>query len=84
MRLFTGIVVVACTTTSFNGSNEQPAIVNRVWGNDDTLNGPQMANMSVLPDCGPPFPMTSVRVHDTRPATPIPGQDAWLARPTAG
>jgi hypothetical protein len=84
MKLYKGIVVVACTGTAFNGSNEQPALVTCVWGKDDTRNEPQGANIMVLPDCGSPFPMSSVVVHDVRPETPRRGTDAWLAGPTAG
>lgn len=36
-----------------NGSNEHPAIVNRVWT-------PECVNLTVLPDCGTPTAKTSV------------------------
>ncbi len=79
MKLALGDSIVVQCASSFNGNFEQPAIVNRVWGTDDTRNGPQMANCMVLPDCGSPFPLGSVLVHDLRPLTPQLGQ-AWLPR----
>lgn len=40
-----------------NGSNEHPAIVNRVWSED-------CVNLTVLPDCGEPTVKTSATSID--------------------
>lgn len=66
MKLFLGDAIVVKTPSSFNGSNEHPAIVNHVW-NDGSTGSPGMVNCTVLPDCGTPFCMTSVAVHDVKP-----------------
>lgn len=52
-----GTTIVVRTSTAFNGSHEHPAIVNKAWS-------PTMVNCTVLPDCGAPFTMTSVRIVD--------------------
>jgi hypothetical protein len=79
MKLALGDSIVVQCGTSFNGNCEQPAIVNRVWGTDDTRNAPQMVNCMVLPDCSTPFPLGSVLVHDVKPVSPAAGQ-GWLPR----
>lgn len=68
MKLKLGDAVVVKLSTPFNGSYEQPAIVNHVWGTGDTTVAPQCVNAMVLPDCGMPFSMTSVLIHDAKPA----------------
>lgn len=64
MKLGLGRIVIVNTQEPFNGSRQHPAVINRVWGTGDTTEGPQGANVTVLPDCGTPFCMTSVMVHD--------------------
>lgn len=52
-----------------NGSDEQSAIVTRVWGNGEpALNEPVCINVMVLPDCGVPFSATSVSMFENRRA----------------
>lgn len=80
MKLALGDSIVVQCGTSFNGSFEQPAIVNKVWGHDDTRNGPQGVNCTVFPDCGAPFTLTSIMVHDVKPDTPAPNARGWLPR----
>ena len=48
-----GQTVIVKNTDKSNGSTEQPAIVNRVWGDD-------CVNVMVLPDCGEPYCLTSI------------------------
>lgn len=48
-----GEIVIVGTTEKHNGSNQQPAIVNRVWNEG-------CVNVMVMPDAGTPFAMTSV------------------------
>ncbi len=49
-----------------NNSDEHPAIVNAVFGNEEV--GPEVwkVNVTVFPDCGPPCCETSINVFDTR------------------
>lgn len=42
-----------------NNSDEQPAVVTRVWA-------PDYVNTMVLPDAGTPFPQTSVKLFENR------------------
>lgn len=79
MRLKLGDAIVVQCISSHNEHFEQPAIVNRVWGFGDTIDGPQMVNCTVLPDCGLPFNLTSVPVHDNKPETPL-HNTGWVSR----
>lgn len=65
-----GNSIVVRTQTSFNGSHEHPAIVNRVWS-------PDMVNCTVLPDCGTPFCMTSVHVYPSKEGAPEGSNIGW-------
>lgn len=73
-----GEIVLVGTSEQYNGSNEHPAIVNRVW-NDNCV------NVTVLPDCGQPLSMTSVtRSTDATSSAPIsqfrfPETNTWKA-----
>lgn len=51
-----------------NGSGDQPAVINRTWGDGDTAEGPICVNVCVLPDCGTPTCLTSVPLYDSREA----------------
>ncbi len=42
--------------TPHNGSREHPAIVNRVWADNET----PALNLTVFPDCAPPESRTSI------------------------
>lgn len=58
-----------------NGSADQPAVINRVWGGGDpAIDGPQAVNLCVLPDCGMPTCLTCVPLYDSREAA-----DRYLA-----
>ena len=57
MRVGTVVVFLAPRDKASNGTQEHPAIVTRVWGNEEF----PTVNMKVLPDCGEPFDATSVR-----------------------
>lgn len=59
-----GEIVLVGTSERYNGSNEHPAIVTRVWNEN-------CVNVTVLPDCAPPFMMTSA-TRATSPDQPAP------------
>jgi hypothetical protein len=54
-----GRIVIVRTPTSFNGSNEHPAIITHAWRDD-------YANVKVLPDCGAPYDDTSITIYQTK------------------
>ncbi|MGH8446883.1 MAG: hypothetical protein ACREVL_16545, partial [Solimonas sp.] len=58
--------VVTTLGVQSNGSNEHPALVNRVWFAHDTNDGPGMVNLTIFPDMGAPTPRGSVYLHETR------------------
>jgi hypothetical protein len=60
--------IVIVVNVPGNGADEQPAIINRVWGKGDTSEGPQLVNVCVLPDCGTPVCKASVPLYDSRDA----------------
>jgi hypothetical protein len=65
MKLSLGrIVIVRVAGANFNGTDVAPAIVNRVWSDRDTSEGPVAVNLIVLPDCAPPANYTSVHIYD--------------------
>lgn len=64
MRPGLGRIVIVRTPSASNGAYEHPAIITRAWGNDDTRNAPQLVNVMVLPDCGTPYPLTSVTLYN--------------------
>lgn len=69
MKPSLGRIVIARTSQAFNGSNEHPAIINRVWGSNDPAEakGAHVAvNIAVLPDCGASFTATSVALFETK------------------
>lgn len=67
MKLAMGrTVIVKAWGESFNGFDEAPAIITRVWGTGDTSDGPQSANLMLLPDCSAPHARTSVSVYDSK------------------
>lgn len=57
----------------FNGSDVHPAIINRVWGNDDTVDRPVCVNCTVFVDCGTPQVQSSVQLYDTEEAARASG-----------
>lgn len=61
-----GRIVIVRTAQKFNDTNEHPAVITRVWGTGDTREGKVCVNLTVLPDCGAPFSMTSVNLYDER------------------
>ncbi len=69
MKPTIGRIVIVKTDQHFNGSDEHPAIINRVWGANDPADarGSHVCiNVTVLPDCAPPFCLTSVCLFETR------------------
>jgi hypothetical protein len=69
MKPSVGRIVIVRTPTMHNGSNEHPAIINRVWGSEDpaSAHGVHVCiNVTVFPDCGEPFFMTSVPLYETK------------------
>jgi hypothetical protein len=83
MKPSIGRVVIVRTSQTYNGSNEHPAIVNRVWGTNDPAEakGAHVCiNVSVLPDCAVPFCATSISLFETKAeaeASGNSGQVAW-------
>lgn len=79
MKLSLGRIVLVKNGQIHNGNDTHPAIINRVWGTGDTTEGPQCANVTVLPDCAMPYSVTSVRVFDTeeKARESGDGQTAW-------
>lgn len=68
------IVVVKGALTS-NGTDEHPAIVNRVWGNGEPALGEAVCiNTTMFPDCGEKMAVTSVYMFETRKTA-----EEWLA-----
>jgi hypothetical protein len=84
MKIALGTPIVVRTTTTFNGSQTHPGLVNRVWGDGgDTRDGPVMVNCAVFPDLGGVFNESSIQVHDSEEAamsSNSPGRCAWIAR----
>lgn len=63
-----GRIVLVQTAETYNGANVHPAIINRVWGDNDpaAARGAFVCvNMTVFPDCASPFSMTSVQLFET-------------------
>lgn len=88
MKPSIGRIVIVETAADYNGTNRHPAIINRVWGDGepqpgaDGVNPPTSVcvNVTVLPDCGMPFSMTSIALHHSEAdAMQIGfyGQRAW-------
>lgn len=52
-----------------NGSTEHAAIITRVWGDGDTVNGPVTVNALMFPDGGgEPQYQPSIHLYDSRDA----------------
>ncbi len=47
------------------GTNVAPAVITRVWGDGDTLNGPVLVNLHAFGDWDAPSIFTSVPLFDT-------------------
>ena len=60
-----GSVVVVKNARESNGSREHPAIVNRVWN-------PGCINVTVFPDCGSPYALTSLQSMADFPSDEYP------------
>lgn len=53
-----------------NGTDTQPAVITRVWGEGgiDTRDKPVMVNVTVFPDVGEPFAQGSIHLYETEAA----------------
>lgn len=63
-----GRIALVNTQETYNGSSTHPAIINRVWGDNDpaSARGSFVAvNVTVFPDCASPFSITSVQLFET-------------------
>lgn len=58
--------IVIVTGINSNGSLEHPAVITRPWSEEDVGGKPQLANVTVFPDCSAPVPQGSVPLFDTR------------------
>lgn len=64
-----GRIVLVHTAEKYNGVDIHPAIINRLWGDNDpaAARGSFVCvNVTVFPDCASPFPMTSVQMFETQ------------------
>jgi hypothetical protein len=63
-----GRIVLVHTAEKYNGCDTHPAIINRVWGDNDPAaarGAYSCVNLTVFPDCASPFSMTSVQLFET-------------------
>ncbi|MBI2313572.1 MAG: hypothetical protein HYU77_13815 [Betaproteobacteria bacterium] len=66
MKPSVGRICIAKNIES-NGTDEHPAIINRVWGTHDPADGHAVSvNVTVFPDCGGPQSRPSVSLFETR------------------
>lgn len=73
MKPSIGRIVIVRTAKQYNGSHEHPAIINRVWGENDPADAKGSfvcVNVTVLPDCAPPFSLTSIALYETKAEAP--------------
>lgn len=85
MKIRLGSPVIVRSTTTFNGTNTHPGLVNRIWSSPrtDTRDGPVMVNVAMFPDCAGTINETSILVHDSEDqamASASPGRCAWVDR----
>jgi hypothetical protein len=69
MKPSIGRIVIVSDFQIHNGSDEHPAVINRVWGTNDPADerGSSVCiNTTVLPDCGAPYNATSVQLFETK------------------
>ena len=66
MKPSIGLVIVVKGAFISNGTDEHPAIINRVWGAGDTKDAPVAVNCTALPDCGAPTCVTSIILFEDR------------------
>jgi len=48
-----------------NDSDRHPAIITRVWNDDDPIDEPVRINATIFADAGSPYAMTSIPLFDT-------------------
>lgn len=68
MKPSIGRICIVRTNDFYNGSNEHPAVITRVWSTNDpgeAAGSFACVNVTVLPDCGIPFSMTSIPLYET-------------------
>jgi hypothetical protein len=84
MKIRLGTAIVVRTTTTFNGTNTHPGVVNRLWSADaDTRNGPVTVNCAYFPDCAGTQNESSISVYDSEQDAmkgASPGRCAWIDR----
>lgn len=61
-------VIVKGPAVASNGVDRAPAIITRVWGDQDTQAGPIAVNLQAFPDAGTPRVLTSVMLFETEEA----------------
>lgn len=95
MKLYVGCaVVISCNSHKAsdevilallkNNAKEAAAIVTRVHGVGDTLEGPQMVNASAFPDCATQHTVvSSVMIYDTQAEAEMSGAPiyGWTVPP---
>lgn len=61
-------VIVKGPAVASNGSDRAPAIITRLWSEQDTAAGPIAINLQAFPDAGTPVALTSVLLFETEAA----------------
>lgn len=91
MKPTIGRIVTVRTSEPYNGSSEHPAIVTRVWSSNDPAEARgahACINVTVLPDCGEPFWMSSIGLFETKgeaeAASSVPVPVAWWPERVGG
>jgi hypothetical protein len=82
MKPSIGRIVIVRTHESFNGSNEHPAVITRVWSNNDPAEAKGSfvcVNVTALPDLSAPVPMGSQQLFETKEEAEAAGSSsvAW-------
>lgn len=76
-------VIVKGPAAASNGSDRAPAIITRVWNDQDTQAGPVAVNLTAFTDLDTPKLLGSVLVYETEEAAGDPGTYAvayWPAK----
>jgi hypothetical protein len=68
MKPSTGRIVVTQGIITCNGTNEHPAIVNRVWSNEEPAEAKVLINCTVFPDLEEATHGASIQMFETREA----------------
>ncbi len=62
------IVIVRFPFATSPGAKTAPAIINRVWDENDTAEKPSVINTTAFPDGAPPVCVTSIKLYENQAA----------------